>query len=165
MDSNDIKNVIADMLRHMQIAVDAIELSESDGRECFAVRTPDSQLLIGVNGVNLHAFNHLVKKIASAKGGRPPASLSQAGQAAEKQFFVDVNGYQEAAVENLKQLAKVMGDRARSFKSSVELDPMSSYERMVIHSFFQEAKDLKTESTGEGERRRVVVKYVEQNSE
>ncbi|MDO8619884.1 MAG: R3H domain-containing nucleic acid-binding protein [bacterium] len=167
MNTDAIKQLIEDLLRHMQIAVQSIEVSESDGRKRFAVSTTDSHLLIGAKGANLSAFNHLVKKIASAKsaprmtekGETSPVSPTEGEHT--QTFFVDVNGYQEAALISVKNIAKVMGDRARSFKTSVELEPMSSYERMIIHAFFQETKDLKTESVGEGERRRVVIKYVE----
>ncbi len=163
MNTEDIKKLITDLLTHLHVSVQGIEVSESDGRKRFAVSTPDSHLIIGVKGANLSAFNHLVKKIAMAKGmlregGKEVAvSTEEHGQT----FFVDVNGYQEAALQNVKNVAKVMGDRARSFKTRVELEPMSSYERMIIHAFFQEAKDLTTESVGEGEKRRVVIKYVE----
>ena len=152
MDSNDIKKLIEELLKQMQIGFESVAVSESDGRERFAIQTSDSHLLIGAKGAHLLAFNHLVKKIVAAKDG---------AQEREKAFFVDVNGYQEGQLETIKNVAKIMGERARSFKSSVELEPMSSYERMIVHSFFQEAKDLKTESVGEGEKRRVVIKYVE----
>lgn len=158
MDSSQIKQLIADLLTHMQIAVQSIDVSEADGRERFSVSTPDSHILIGTKGAHLSALNHLVKKMVAAKSERGRLT-GASGAAQDKTFFVDVNGYQEAAMENIKNVAKIMGDRARSFKTSVELDPMSSYERMVIHSFFQDAKDVKTESVGEGEKRRVVIKY------
>ncbi len=160
MDSNQIKELIETLLKHMEIVCEGIEVDDSDGRERFSIKTPDSHKLIGAKGAHLLAFNHLVKKIVASKGERTrPGEAS--GAAPEKTFFIDVNGYQEAAVENIKNVARVMGDRARSFKTNVELEPMSSYERMVIHAFFQEAKDLKTESVGEGDKRRVVIKYVE----
>ncbi len=165
MTSDDIKQLIEGLLKHMQVSVQSIELSESDGRERFSIITPDSHILIGTKGVHLSALNHLVKKMVAtkenAKKGHSATTRASGEGERERTFFVDVNGYQEAAVENIKNVAKIMGDRARSFKTSVELDPMSSYERMVIHSFFQDAKDVKTESVGEGERRRVVIKYVE----
>lgn len=167
--SSGIKQLIETLLKHMQISVESVEVSESDGRERFLIKTPDSHLLIGAKGANLFALNHIVKKMAAPKGepkGSPEGVSKENSRAREreKQFFIDVNGYQEAAVENIKAVARIMGERARSFKTSVELEPMSSYERMVVHSFFQETKDLKTESVGDGERRRVVIKYVETNN-
>ena len=128
-------------------------------------------MLIGTKGAHLFALNHIVKKIVSSKTATKKATAeSSAGMASqdegkkERSFFIDVNGYQETAAENIKNLAKVMGDRARSFKTNVELEPMSSYDRMVIHSYLQESKDLKTESVGEGERRRIVIKYTGEGS-
>lgn len=54
----------------------------------------------------------------------------------------------------------MMGERARYFKSSVEVDPMSAFERRVVHEFLSNASDLKTESMGFGPTRRVVIKYI-----
>lgn len=160
MDSNDIKQLIETILRHLQTTVESIDITVMDGRRCFSVKTPDSHALIGVKGTHLLALNHLVKRIVLAKTAA--AKKEAPGENEEEQaFFIDVNGYQEAAMENIKTVAKIMGERARSFKTNVELEPMSSYERMVIHSYFQEAPDLTTESVGEGERRRVVIKYIE----
>lgn len=176
MDSNHITQLISDLLGHMGVAHESIEVSTLDGRTRFSVRTPDSHLLIGAKGANLLALNHVVKKIVTAKRaaaaknavtegetfageGGPEQIVRSKTCAGEPTFFVDVNGYQEAALGTLKTLAKVMGERARSLKASVELEPMSSYERMIIHSFFQDAPDLQTASTGDGERRRVVIKY------
>ena len=101
------------------------------------------------------AFNHLVKKIASA-GKEEDDSVK---------FFIDVNNYQEKLEEELKNKAKIMSDRAKSFKVDIELDPMSSYERMIIHSCLQGVPDIKTESKGEGRERRVVIKYIEQENQ
>jgi predicted RNA-binding protein Jag len=53
----------------------------------------------------------------------------------------------------------MMSERARYFKSNIEVDPMSAFERRVIHEFLSEATDLKTESIGTGSSRRVVIKY------
>lgn len=159
MDSDDIKQLIATMLRHMRVGVDSIETVTTDGRKCFSIKTPDSHLLIGAKGANLSALNHLVKRMVSAKSFNKDIPSDEGGK--EQAFFIDVNGYHEAAKENIKNMAKIMGERARSFKASVELEPMSSYERMVIHSYFQEAPDLTTQSVGDGEKRRVVIKYVE----
>src|SRR3989344_1889927 len=166
MTSTDIKQLIEDLLERMHITVQSIDVASSDGRERFSVNTPDSHVLIGTNGDHLLAFNHLVKKIVAQKNiakrvstGDPTGTALQNGGERGQTFFIDVNGYQEAALENIKNVAKVMGERARSFKTNVELLPMSYYERMIVHSFFEGAKDLKTESAGEGDKRRVVIKY------
>lgn len=116
----------------------------------FMIQTSESALLIGSKGENLGALNYIIKRMVSKT--LPPET--------EAKFFVDVNEYHEKALESVKAKAKIMSERARSFKSDVELEPMSSYERMLIHSFLDGAPNIKTESRGEGASRRVVIKYI-----
>jgi len=79
-------------------------------------------------------------------------------------FFIDVNGYQKKRFENLKNIAHMMAERARYFKSNIEIDPMPAYERRIIHLFLEKNKDIKTESEGFGKDRRVVIKYIGENN-
>ena len=60
----------------------------------------------------------------------------------------------------MQATAHMMAERARYFKSNIEVDPMSAFERRIIHEFLSDATDLKTESMGEGPQRRVVIKYI-----
>jgi spoIIIJ-associated protein len=54
----------------------------------------------------------------------------------------------------------MMAERARYFKSSIELDPMPAFDRRIIHEYLSTATDLKTESVGDGNKRRVMIRYV-----
>jgi spoIIIJ-associated protein len=148
MTNEEVKTIIEELLRRLNVSFDSIDVGKDAEREVFSIKSNDSHLLIGSHGAHLFALSHLVKKIVWKKDR-------------EKQFSLDVNDYQGKASENLKTKAKIMGERARELRTNVELEPMSSYERMVIHAFFQDAKDVKTESIGEGGERRVVIKYVE----
>ncbi len=74
--------------------------------------------------------------------------------------LIDINGFQKKRVENIRAVAHMMGERARYFKSNIEVDPMSAFERRVVHEFLSGATDLKTESVGFGPTRRVVIKYI-----
>jgi spoIIIJ-associated protein len=96
----------------------------------------------------------VIKKIVTREGE------NDEGEERTK-FFIDVNDYQAKLEEELKNKAKVMSERARSFKIDIELEPMSSYERMIIHSCLQDIPDIKTESKGFGHDRRIVIKYVD----
>ncbi len=151
MQNEEIRQLISEILERMQFPAETIVVESAGQRDRFRVMVRDSHLLIGTRGAHLFALNHLVKKIVAKRGGEP-------------QFLIDVNDYQGAAQEHLQVMAKMMGDRARSLKASVELPPMSSYERMIIHSFFEGEPDLATESVGVGERRRVVLRYREPSS-
>ena len=152
IDDKKIKSTIEEMLRLMSVNFDSIEFTEDESMASskFMIKTADSSLLIGIRGANLQALNHVVKKIVSSDEEED-----------SQRFFIDVNGYQERLEEELRNKARVMSERARSFKVDIELEPMSSYERMVVHSSLQDLPDIKTESRGVGRERRVVIKYVE----
>ncbi len=112
--------------------------------------------MIGVRGAHLSALNHLLRRIVwKQQGEESPESTVD--------FRVDVNDYHEKLRAELTQRAHILAGRARSFKTNVEMDPMSSYERMIVHALFQDTPDIKTESVGEGSKRRVVIKYIEDN--
>ena len=165
MENNEIQNLIKDLLEKATIPVKEITVIEKDGMggssktTWFSVETNQPYHLIGRGGDALFALNHLVKKIVEAKTpssfGHPPFAGGEGNQ-----ILVDVNGFQQKRIENIHAIAHMMADRARYFKSSVEVDPMPAFERRIVHEFLSEANDLKTESTGEGMSRRVVIKYI-----
>ena len=75
-------------------------------------------------------------------------------------ILIDINDFQKKRIENIQAIAHMMAERARYFKSNIEVDPMSSFERRIIHEFLSNEIDLKTESSGFGPSRRVVIKYI-----
>jgi spoIIIJ-associated protein len=164
MNNDIIKNLIAEFLGKMTVSFNSIDIKDGgDGNQVFMITTSDSGVLIGNDGANLQALNYLIKRIAAKR--LPNSALSGNGvgnterERNELRFYVDVNGYQEKNIENIKNRAKIMCERARSFKMDVELPPMSAYERMIVHSFLQGLPDIKTESSGQGKDRRIVIKY------
>ncbi len=115
----------------------------------FVVRARDGGMLIGNKGAGLAALNHVIKKMV--KSGSP-------AEGEDVQFFLDVNDYQRQKNESLKELAKMHAQRVRYFKKAVIMQPMSAYDRRIVHSALTECPDIITESMGEGEDRRVVIK-------
>ncbi len=77
-------------------------------------------------------------------------------------FFIDINGYLESGVKDLEIRAKIMAERARSLKTNIEMEPMSAYQRMIVHSVLGSFSNVKTESSGYGKDRKVVIKYVDE---
>ena len=118
------------------------------GRTVVAVTSPDSARLIGPSGEHLRALNMIARRLVEAKHGEESAG-----------FLIDVNGYHETAMEKVRQGARMLAQRARLFKHDVDLEPMSSYERLVVHELFAEDPEIKTESAGEGKFRHIVLKY------
>lgn len=117
-------------------------------RTLVAVQSEDSKTLIGPHGEHLRALNMLLRKLVEKESGEEAAN-----------FLVDVNAYHESKMEKVRQDARILAQRARLFKHDVELEPMSAYERLVIHELFAEDPEIKTESAGEGKFRHIVLKY------
>lgn len=130
-----------------------IENKEFQGGTRFLIKTNESSgLLIGSEGVNIYALNHLIKKMAWKKVN---------GLVKEEEridFFVDVNDYQGKNIEKIKNQALDLAKKVALFKRDVEMPPMSSYERMIAHSVLADNPDVFTESVGENGFRRLVIK-------
>lgn len=155
MESSFIKETIEYFLEKLAVKADFVGVVELNDGEIikFAIKTDEPHILIGQDGKILMAFNHLVKKIFEKE--RLLKNLEPIN------FIVDVNDYQEKKIEDIRNKANMMAERARFFKSSVEMIPMNPYERMLIHSIFTHVDDIETESTGRGRERRVVIKFIE----
>lgn len=145
------KKLIEDILVSMGIRYDIVEETEDSlsQKKLFVIKSPESGLLIGDRGETFQALSHLIRRIAS-KG------LEEAAD-----FSIDVNDYRASMIERLKVKAGILANRARDMKTNVELEPMSSYERLIIHGTLSGQPNIKTESIGEGKDRRLVIKYVE----
>ena len=141
------------MLTALGARVDSVEISAGP-RTVVAVSSPDGTALVGTHGEVLQALNSVARRLVEAKSG--------AGEAPT--FLIDINGYHEAKLEELRQNARLLAARARLFKHEVDLPPMSSYERLVIHELFADDPEIETLSTGEGKFRHIVLKYKVQNA-
>ena len=150
MDQEKIKGIIESIFKHTNCTISKCEVSNEDGMLWCMIDTPDSRFMIGRDGETLRSLNHLVRKIAEK---------SEEGEEVSN-IFVDINGYQKKRFDSLKTIAHMMAERAKYFKSNIEIDPMPANERRIIHMFLEGIPDIKTESEGYGPNRRVVIKYV-----
>lgn len=123
----------------------------------FHVEVEDSRHFIRNEGEPIFAINYLAKRLID-KMANTEGLLKE--QDTVLDVLVDINGFQKKRIDNIKAIAHMMAERARYFKSSIEFDPMSSFERKIIHEFLAEEKDLRTESQGVGKNRKVVLKYL-----
>ena len=156
---DEIEILIKNLLDKIGISYSAVTRNKIAGQSIFAIQTDDARSLIGMHGDTIYAIDHLVKKIAE-KG--LPQKNEQEGESERHdglQFLVDVNDYRAKQIKDLETKALMMAERARSFQYDVELTPMSSYERLIIHTVLAQQPNVKTESQGEGRNRRVVIKY------
>lgn len=146
-----IREILETILKHLGVTVTSItvELDERTNSPRYIVATPDSSILIGEQGARLLALNHIMKRIVEHTQTESPS------------FFIDVNDYQKKRIDEIRAKAHMLAERARYFKSSVEMDPMSSYERMIVHAEFSDSRDIATESAGQGRDRHIIIRYKE----
>jgi spoIIIJ-associated protein len=122
------------------------EFDEDQETILLSIKLEDPQVLIGKNGETLGMIQHLLAKMVKRITGE------------EIKISLDINDYRKRKSVFLKELAQVTADEVSLNRKDKELEPMSSYERRIIHMVLKERKDVLTESIGEGENRRIVVK-------
>jgi len=150
MSNEDIKKIIQEVFDKLGLETTSITeevLDGTDGARIFAVQTPEAAKIIGRDGEGFQALNYVISKVVQSKDPEV------------KRVTVDVNGYYKESLEKIKQKARFAADRARSYKVDIEMEPMNSFERLIVHSMFPEGGDIKTHSTGVGSQRRVVLTY------
>ncbi len=127
-----------------------VEIKESDGESADTVvcnvKTADSNFLIGQYGVNLQSLQHIARLLARKKTED------------KINFTVDVNSYREEKNSSIEKMAEDLAEQAIREKRAVVLRPMSPYERRLVHLVLSKNSQIKTESIGEGEERKVVIK-------
>lgn len=145
---DDVHGILQEILRKMNIQAAVTRLDFLDA-PYFQIETQDSSLLIGESGQYLYALQTIVRRVLEQKNG----GLCQP-------FLVDVGDYQRQRIEEIKERARMGAQRVRYFKKDIVMQPMNSYERRIVHLALMEDPDVSTESIGEGENRRVVIKPV-----
>lgn len=150
MDEAYIKQTIDEVLQHTGCTISEYVFTEEGGIYWCSLSTPDSRFFIGKDGETLRSFNHLVRKLVEKKFGETVSAA----------LFIDINGYQKKYFDGIRTTAHMLAERARYFKSTIEAEPMPAFERRIMHMFLENAKDIQTESKGEGKDRRLTIKYV-----
>jgi predicted RNA-binding protein Jag len=156
MNTQEIQNLIRELIERTSVKLNNIEVTEeSPTNTWFAVQVDEPHFFIGKDAEALHALNHLVRRIIET---RTPILAGANGPA--NNVLIDINGYQKKRIDDVRAMAHMMSERARYFKSNIEVNPMTAFERRIVHEFLADAQDLKTESIGVGPSRRVVIKYI-----
>mgnify|MGYP001560453775 CR=1 FL=1 len=112
----------------------------------------EAGFLIGHGGENLRALQHILFLMVSKKTG----SVFYPGN-----FVLDINNYQKEREDYLIALAKNSAQQALEEKRQVDLTPLSPAERRIVHLAVEKIDGVASESVGEGEERRVVIKPVQ----
>lgn len=139
-------SVVRSILSHFDAEGSSIDEYEGDeGELILDITAPDLAVLIGRHGRTLESLQTLVSLLVSRKlGFRYPVSI-------------DVEGYKSRRHDKVVSMAKNAVSRAVSQGRSVNLPPMSAYERRLVHIALCEDDRIDTHSEGVEPERRVVI--------
>ena len=98
------------------------------------VKTDDPGRLIGRQGQTLSDLQYITNRL-----------LFQQDQDAPK-VMVDVGGYRTQAREALVKKAKDAADKVRRWGDVVELEPLSAFDRRIVHQALKDDPDIETHS-------------------
>lgn len=123
----------------------ANELEEDEEHTKINVITTNSYSVIGHRGEILDALQVLAGAVANI------------GREEYKRVVVDCENYREKREETLKRLANKLAEKAVRTGRKLSLEPMTPYERRVIHSALADSTEVKTQSEGKEPNRYIVV--------
>lgn len=132
------------MFERMNIAA-ATELDESGEHIRINVVTANSYAVVGHRGEVLDALQVLAGAVANI------------GREEYERVVVDCEGYRDKREATLKRLAGKLAEKAVRTGRKVSVEPMTPYERRIIHSALADNADVKTVSEGKEPYRYIVV--------
>lgn len=121
------------------------EIAIDEERRKIIVLIDDRFVVDNVETI-LPAVDHVVNLILKKEGLIP--------------HVVDLNYYRKERERLIVELVKAAARKATITKQEVELPAMNGYERRLVHMEITAHPELRTESTGMGKDRRVVIKFV-----
>ena len=104
----------------------------------------DSGLLIGRRGQTLQALQFLVNMIVRKEFN-------------DVRVVLDVENYRQRRESSLRDMASKVAARVAQTNRGITLEPMPPADRRIIHTSLSDHPEVTTESTGEGEGRKVMV--------
>lgn len=140
-----VKTVIADIGLNAEAELYSCE----DGTRRIAIVGEDASALIGHHGDTLDALQYLANLASARKNIR--------GERDKSRVTLDIEGYRKKREETLRALARRMAAKALRNRRSVMLEPMSAYERRIIHSEIQGIEGVSTNSIGSDNNRKIVI--------
>ena len=140
-----IKTLISDI----GLSATATLYSCEDGTRRINIEGDDASVLIGHHGDTLDALQYLANLACARKNIN--------GERDKSRVTIDIEGYRAKREEVLRALARRMAAKAIRNKRSVMLEPMTAYERRIIHSEIQGIEGVSTNSIGADNNRKIVI--------
>lgn len=148
--SKKIVEFLQGLLVHIGAEEDSavkVELGEED-HYYVEVSGAKMGVLIGRRGETLDAAQYLCGLVINK--GRNGEKL---------RVTIDTENYRAKRIRTLQSLAEKNAEKALKYKRNITMEPMSPYERRIIHATLTGRENITTFSVGSEPKRRVVVSY------
>jgi len=153
-DEQAVKEIVRELLTRMGVEADVVAVDNPSSMALDAEDPPtifidvlgrDLGMLIGRRGDNLSQLQYLVNLLANRR------------LETWTRVILDVEGYRSRREESLVGLAERVARQVARSRRPIMLEPMPPNERRIVHLTLRADPEVTTESTGEGEMRRVTV--------
>jgi spoIIIJ-associated protein len=141
-----IQQRLEDVFKYFAVKPEVTIVLEDDV-SIVEVKTNQDDLFVGKSPDPLLALQHLLRLMVQHDFPQDHPNLS-----------LNIGGFHQQQKARLEQIAQTAATQARETKTAVYLEPMSSFERRLIHLALVNEPGVVSESTGMGASRRVVVK-------
>ena len=151
VDENDenvqkIKDFILGLLEKLEITDGSVNVSLDESGDYFAeVAGSKMGVIIGRRGETLDAVQYITNLVVC--------------RGKDKKVIIDSENYRAKRISTIVALANKTADKAIKYKRNQSLEPMSAYERRIIHTALADREGISTYSVGTEPHRKVVISY------
>lgn len=142
---NNISNFLDKFLKQINAENTKFEIVRDENIVNLNINGENLNSLIGYRGETLNALQTLISRIGNK------------GLEERHRIIVDIEGYRNKRIKALQDLAVKVSKTVMKNKKSIKLEPMSAFERKIIHDKLQENPKVTTHSVGKEPNRKVVI--------
>ena len=134
------KELLDTILGYLGFVVQIEEMQNEAGNLVLQIYTEESGRLIGRDGETLEATQFLLNRLIQAKD-KDAAKV-----------VVDCEHYRSMREDRIVQRVRELAERVRITGRSLQLEPMNSYERRIVHNAFKDDPEVATWSPSDSAR-------------
>jgi len=141
-----LHSYISKFFKNIDLAIEVTVGQDAEGLKVM-LNAENNAILIGKAGQTLHSMNTVVRSAVNSEFRR------------HFNILVDINNYKTDRYDKVIAMASRIAKTVLRTKISATLDPLPNDERKVIHQYLSEMKNIRTESVGERNERRLKIIY------
>jgi len=142
---HNIKKFLDELISKLPTKDITYEIKNDKNDLLVDINGEDTGYLIGYRGNVLNSLQLILNNVANN-------DLNE-----RVRVLLNIGGYKQKREKDLKDLAEKIAGTVIRKRKSITLEPMSSYERKIIHSALQDNSKVETHSIGEEPNRKIVV--------